>query len=99
VHQDVKDMIPVLLSVEPALSVTVESGDLACRTWVKDGELYLLACDISGKPGDATVRISSGAWKMLGAELGSPASMADPSVVSFFLDAYGVSFVRLGRCN
>ena len=99
VHQEVKDMVPVLLSVESAPSVTVESGDLACRTWVKDGELYLLACDISGKPGDATVRISSGKWKMLGTELGSPASMADPSVVSFFLDAYGVSFVRLGRCN
>lgn len=99
VHQEVKDMVPVLLSVDPAPSVTVESGDLACRTWVKDGDLYLLACDISGKPGDATVRISSGAWRMLGTELGSPASMADSSVVSFYFDAYGVSFVRLGRCE
>jgi len=98
-NREVAKMIPVLLSVEPAPRGEPDSEDLICRTWVKDGDLYLLACNLSEKPLYASVKLSGGAWKLSGTEVGTPASMADPSRVRFYFDPIGVSFLRLSKAE
>ncbi|HNX04613.1 MAG TPA: glycoside hydrolase family 2 TIM barrel-domain containing protein [Opitutales bacterium] len=98
-NREVAKMIPVLLSIEPAPLGEPASADLVCRTWVKDGDLYLLACNLSEKPLYTSVKLSDGAWKMSGAEVGTPAAMAGPSTVRFYLDPIGVSFVRLSKAD
>lgn len=96
VHAEVKKMTPVLLSVDSAPKAKIETGNAVCRTWMKNGKLYLLVCSLSNIPTDVTVSIQSGKWDVQGIEVGTPASMANPSLVSFFMDAYGVSLVCLG---
>ena len=94
-NREVAKMIPVLLSVDPAPSAKGDSEELVCRTWMKGGELYLLACNISDKPLYAAAELSAGRWRMAGAEVGSPATMDGERKVRFYLDPIGVSFVRL----
>ena len=94
-YREVARMVPVLLSVEPAPTPRPDSDDLSCRTWVKDGDLYLLACNLSPKPLYASVDLSSGSWTMAGTEVGTPAAMDGPAKVRFYMDPDGVSFVRL----
>ncbi len=98
-NREVAKMIPVLLSVEPAPAARPDTEELACRTWVKDGELYLLACNISSQALYAAVDLSEGRWRMAGTEIGSPATMDGDAKVRFYLDPIGVSFVRLARAD
>ena len=92
---EVRRMAPVLLSIEPAPQVESTSELVPCRAWVKDGDLYLLACNVVREPVEASVRIGSGNWRMAGAEVGVAAKMADGRTVAFDLPAIGVSFVRM----
>lgn len=92
---EVRRMAPVLLSIEPAPQVESTSELVPCRAWVKDGDLYLLACNVVREPVEASVRIGSGNWRMAGAEAGVAAKMADGRTVAFDLPAIGVSFVRM----
>ncbi len=98
-NREVAKMIPVLLSVEPSPTARPDTEELACRTWVKGGELYLLACNISNRALYAAVDLSEGRWRMAGTEVGSPATMDGDAKVRFYLDPIGVSFVRLVRAD
>ena len=98
-NREVAKMIPVLLSVEPAPAARPDTEELVCRTWMKGGELYLLACNISSQALYASVDLSEGRWRMAGTEVGSPATMDGDAKVRFYLDPIGVSFVRLVRAN
>lgn len=93
--REVKKMSEVILSVESAPKATPNSEDAVCRTWVKDGKAYLLVCNLSEKPLDVAVALDSGAWRMSGTEVGTPATMKDARTVAFYLDPIGVSLVRL----
>ena len=95
VNKEVAKMIPVLLSVEHAPKATADSQDVICRTWVKDGELYLLVCNLLEKPLYASVCLSEGDWAVSGTEVGTPATSDGSRRVRFYLDSIGVSFVRL----
>ena len=85
----------VLLSIDRAPKATPDSEDAVCRTWVKDGKAYLLVCNLSERPLDVAVALDSGAWRMSGTEVGTPATMKDERTVAFYLDSIGVSLVRL----
>ena len=98
-NREVEKMVPVLLSVEPAPAARPDTEELVCRTWVKDGELYLLACNISDKALYAAIDLSEGKWRMAGTEIGTPATMDGEAKVRFYLDPIGVSFVRLVRAE
>ena len=93
--REVARLTDVLLSVDPAPKATPNSEDAICRTWVKDGKAYLLVCNLSEKPLDVAVALDSGAWRMSGTEVGTPATMKDARTVAFYLDPIGVSLVRL----
>ena len=94
-NREVEKMVPVLLSVEPAPSARPDTEKLVCRTWVKDGELYVLACNIDDKPLYAAIDLSGGEWRMAGTEIGSPATMDGPAKIRLYMDSIGVSFLRL----
>ena len=93
--REVARMAPVLLSVEPAPAVTPDSEALVCRSWVKDGDLYVLACNIEPKPLYAAIDLSEGQWRMVGTEIGTPATMDGPAKIRLYMDPIGVSFLRL----
>ena len=88
-------MSDVLLSVEEAPKGTPNVSNAVCRTWAKDGNAYVLVCNLADKPSDISIKLSSGSWKMGGVEVGTPAIMADERKVNFYLDSIGVSLVRL----
>ena len=93
--REVARLADVLLSVEPAPKGGLNSSQAVCRTWAKDGKVYVLVCNLANRPQDVTVELDAGSWCMDGTELGTPATMAGPRTVSFYLDAIGVSLVRL----
>ena len=95
--REVKRMSDVILSAEPAPKGTPNTDQAVCRTWVKDGKAYVLVCSLSAKPLDVSVTLDAGAWKMDGTEVGTPATMAGPRKVAFYLDPIGVSLVRLAK--
>ena len=93
--REVAKMSDVLLSVEDAPKGTPNTANAVCRTWAKDGNAYVLVCNLADKPSDVSIELSSGSWKMGGVEVGTPAIMADERKVNFYLDSIGVSLVRL----
>lgn len=95
VNREIARLIPVLLSVEDAPRAAPDSTDMVCRTWVKDGELFLLACNLSEKPLYASAMLSGGDWKVVGTEVGTPATSDGSRRVRFYLNPIGVSLVRL----
>ena len=95
--REVKRMSDVILSAEPAPKGTPSTDQAVCRTWAKDDKAYVLVCNLSAKPLDVSVTLDAGEWKMSGTEVGTPATMAGPHTVSFYLDPIGVSLVRLAK--
>lgn len=96
VSREIAKMFPVLLSVEPCPAVKPADEKAAvCRAWVKDGDLYVLACDLRGVSGEAEVEIASGAWRLASTEVGTPATMSGDRRLKFVFAPNGVSFVRL----
>ena len=95
VSHEIARMFPVLLSIEACPKIAYQADLLACRAWVKDGELYLLACNLTDKPLEAEVSVAGGPWRMVGCEVGEPATMADDGKVHLSLPPIGVSLVRL----
>ena len=94
-YREVARMIPVLLSIDHAPVAKPDSDSLVCRTWGKDGDLYVLACNIDDKPLYAAIDLSGGEWRMVGPEVGSPAIMDGLSKIRLYMDPIGVSFLRL----
>ena len=48
-----------------------------------------------GVSGEAEVEIASGAWRLAGTEVGTPATMSGDRRLKFSFSPNGVSFVRL----
>ena len=95
VSHEIARMFPVLLSIEDCPKISYPADSLACRAWVKDGELYLLACNLTDKPLEADVSVEGGPWHMVACEVGEPATRANDGRVHLSLPSIGVSFVRL----
>ena len=94
-NADVRRLIPVLLSVEPTPAVTGAPADLRVRVWQKDGELYILVCNIRNKPLVSTLTIGSGKWQAAAAEVGPLQKMSSPNSLALDLPALGVTMMRL----
>ena len=54
---DVAAKIPVMLSADAAPQVSGAPESLLARTWVKDGEAWLLLCNITRQPIKTTVTV------------------------------------------
>ena len=95
-HEEIAKVVPVLLSVEPRPSV--DSSDpkrLSCRTWVKDGKLYVLACNLTTKPLAADAALEYGNWRLEGRYLSDGEVKVSGKKVRYELPPMGVSFVRM----
>lgn len=95
-NEEVRRLIPVLLSVDPAPAVTGAPAELPVRVWSKGGDLYVLACNVLDRPLAATLKIGSGRWKAVAAEVGPKQRMSGPNTLDIDLPALGVSVMRLG---
>lgn len=95
VVNEVKKMVPVILSVDPTPPLKVSTSDAVCRAWAKDGLLYVVVCNAVPKTIEATVSIASGKWAISGHAAWNPAEMADARTVCVTLPENGVSLVRL----
>jgi len=94
--EEVRRLTPVLLSVEPVPQLIVSRETLACRVWSKDGDIYLLACNVTREPLSASVGLGEGSWTVRGHEIGTAGQMQGERTVGFDLAPLGVSIVRLG---
>jgi hypothetical protein len=93
--EEVKRMMPVILSVEDAPSVVGVPDSLVVRTWMYEGFLYIAAAEIDEKPIKAVLKLSRGKWELQGAEIGPEQRMSAPDAVAIDLPALGVSVVKL----
>ena len=92
---EVKKMIPVLLSVEEAPAAHGAPEMVPVRTWMKDGELFVLAVNASNEFQTANLVISRGAWAVAGCEIGVAGRLSAPNRLVIELPPLGVSFMRL----
>ena len=93
--EEVRRMMPVILSVEDAPSVVGVPDSLVVRTWMHEGFLYIAAAEIDEKPIKAVLKLSRGKWELQGAEIGPEQRMSAPDAVAIDLPALGVSVVKL----
>ncbi len=95
-HEEIAKFVPVLLSVDPTPAVVSSSPlRLSCRTWMKDGKLYLLACNLTTKPISETAELADGDWRLEGRCLDDGEVSVSGRRVKYELPAMGVSFVCL----
>ena len=95
-NEEIAKAVPVLLSVEPRPSVVPSDRKrLSCRTWVKDGKLHLLACNLTTKPISAYATLEYGVWKLEDRYMADGEVSVDGRKVKYDLPPMGVSFVRL----
>ena len=92
---EVKKMIPVLLSVEDAPAAQGAPEMVPVRTWMKDGELYVLAVNARNEAQTANLAISRGVWAVAGCEIGVAGRLSAPNLLVIELPPLGVSFMRL----
>ena len=59
VVSEIAAKIPVMLSVEPAPQVLDAPDTLLTRTWVKEGETWLLSCNITREPIKTTITVGN----------------------------------------
>ena len=65
------------------------------RTWMKDGELYVLAVNARNEAQTANLAISRGVWAVAGCEIGVAGRLSAPNLLVIELPPLGVSFMRL----
>ena len=65
------------------------------RTWMKDGDLYVLAVNAQDALQKATLKIASGSWDAVKCEVGTEGRMAAPDTLELELPPLGMSFMRL----
>lgn len=95
-HEEIAKVVPILLSVEPRPSVVPSDPDrLSCRTWVKDGKLYLLACNLTTNPLAASADLEYGDWNLEDRYLPDGDVTVAGRKVRYTLPPMGVSFIRL----
>ena len=97
--EDVKRMIPVLLSADDAPSASGAPEMVPVRTWMKGGDLYVLAVNARAEPETAILALSRGAWKVSGCEVGVGGRMAAPNRLAVDLPPLGISFMRLSPAD
>ena len=92
---EVKRMIPVLLSVDDAPSVSGAPEMAPVRTWMSGGDLFVLAVNAMDKALKAELKIASGKWEAAKCEVGTEGRMAAPDVLDLDLPPIGVSLMHL----
>lgn len=96
--EEIRRLIPVLLSVEPAPAVTCDGpASVETRVWRVGGEVYLLAVNGAAQPVTATVRVAGGFAKAE-AVFGAAPSAAGGGALTLPLDPLGPVMLRLGGC-
>lgn len=93
--EEVKRMMPVLLSVDKAPTVSGAPVTVPTRTWMHGGDLYVLAANARDWPAFVDLGISEGAWEVVGSEIGPAARMTAPNRLAVDLPALGNVIVRL----
>ena len=68
---EVKRMEDVILSAEAAPRATADHAAAVCRTWIRHGDLFVLAVNPLAEPLSFGVRLSEGDWKVDGTEVGA----------------------------
>ena len=69
--EPVRKMIPVMLSVDPAPGIDNAPEMMPVRTWMKDGELYVLAVNPLAEIQAAKLFVGGGDWTLAGVEVGA----------------------------
>ena len=92
---EVKKMMPVLLSVEPAPTLTGLPDGVAGRSWIHEGKLYVALVEIGENPAKGTIRIAFGAWQKMVAGIGPEQKLVGDNTIFFELPPLGVSILRL----
>ena len=93
---EIKKYIPVLLSVEPAPSVTGAPAAWSVRTWRKDGNVYLLVVNAQNAAASAELALSED-FTSVSAEFGSPCSLKNGRTLAVSLKADEVAMYRIGK--
>ena len=70
-YADVKRLVPVLLSVEPAPRAPSTPPETPVRIWRKDGKLYVLACNAGTEPAKVEVALGAERFALEGVEIGA----------------------------
>ena len=91
----VKKQIPVLLSIEPAITATVKADKVDTRAWRYNGADYVLVVNGNDKPVDVDVTLSTAAAKAT-AEFG-PMPTLKGNTLSLKLQAFEPAFIKLAH--
>ncbi len=93
--EEIKRYIPVILSVEPAPSVTCEGPDsVETRVWRSGGDVYLLA--VNGASASVTAKVTvPGGVKRVVAEFGKVPELREDGRLAFSLEPLEPVMVRL----
>ena len=91
---EVRRYIPVLLSVEPAPTVSGISEEWSVRVWRKDGETWLLAVNAQDEPDTATLALSED-FMEIRAEFGPWAEKTGPRTLRVSLSPNQPAFYRI----
>ena len=93
--EDVRRMIPILLSDEEAPVATCSSETVPVRTWKRGEFLYVLAVNASDDRQAADVVLPHGSWKADGCETGCSGRMVAPNRIRFMFEPLDISLMRL----
>ena len=97
VAEEIKRYIPVILSAEPAPSVTCEGpASVETRVWRSGGDVYLLAVNGADEPVTATVAVAGG-FKRVTAEFGQVPANAGDGRLAYALAPLEPVLVRLSN--
>lgn len=97
IAQEVRAFIPVLLSADPAPTVSGAPSTMPVRTWMHRGQLYVLAVNRHNTAMSTRLRISTGGWRTLARGIGENAKLAGSDRIELELPPLGVSLMRLSR--
>lgn len=92
---EIKDLIPVLLSVEPTPAVVVDApAAVETRLWKHAGAVYLLAVNGSEATVTANIKVT-GAFKSVESQFGPKPVAKDDGALTFTLPPLEPVMVRL----
>ena len=94
VGREIREYIPVLLSVEPVPAVAGAPDGLGVRGWRRDGEIWLLAVNAQDAPAEATLSLSED-FSSVRAAFGPEAEKAGPRALRVSLAPNQPAFYRI----
>ena len=94
VGAEIRNSIPVLLSVEPAPTVSGVPDEWSVRVWRKDGETWLLAVNAQDKASEATLTLSED-FSTVHAAFGPEAEKAGPCALKVSLSPNEPTFYTI----